>query len=207
MPYLFLCFGCLFFGTAIALLTVHTLQHYDVESVKVVANYRIETIDNITRALSSLGGMPFVLFFTSLWSVFLIWKKQYERLVFVVIGVFGGIALGWALKWFVSRTRPEAVYAMVQSYGPSFPSAHSLYAVILACLAMLVYRNHPRIGFIHLFVIIWWLSMGFSRVYLGVHFPSDVLAGWGIGFFWISILWLGLINTSFSKNSFNFEKL
>ncbi|EMQ4152348.1 phosphatase PAP2 family protein, partial [Acinetobacter baumannii] len=81
--------------------------------------------------------------------------------------------------------------------GASFPSAHSVYASTLACLAMIMlcHKHNINSPYIVLISCLWFVCMGLSRIYAGVHFPTDVLAGWGIGFIWIALLWLWLLQT------------
>ncbi|WP_150113861.1 phosphatase PAP2 family protein, partial [Acinetobacter baumannii] len=61
--------------------------------------------------------------------------------------------------------------------------------------AMLCHKHNINSPYIVLISCLWFVCMGLSRIYAGVHFPTDVLAGWGIGFIWIALLWLWLLQT------------
>lgn len=113
--------------------------------------------------------------------------------------------MGWLLKWWIARPRPQEMYHLVNSYGDSFPSVHSVYAATFACLAILIFDKHRSRAYIIWFAVLWLLLMGTSRVYLGVHYPTDVLAGWSIGLIWISLLWLGLRPQQFRQKQIHFR--
>ena len=127
--------------------------------------------------------------------------EKYQHVVFIALGLVGSIAIVWLLKYLVSRPRPPEMYHLVESYGASFPSAHSMYAATLGCLAIYLSRKHPQHHIIWFCAVLWLVIMGLSRVYLGVHFPSDVLAGWSISFIWISLLYLGYAKFSRAKTN------
>jgi undecaprenyl-diphosphatase len=152
--------------------------------------YRTEFWNQITQSLSLIGGMPFVLFLSTLWCIALLWYKKYTNAIFICIGIIGGILLAWLLKFAIARPRPPESLHLVESFGSSFPSAHSLYAACLACLAIYIHRQHSRYTLIVIGAVVWMLMMGISRVYLGVHFPSDVISGWSISFIWISLWYM-----------------
>ncbi len=152
--------------------------------------YRTEFWNRITLSLSVIGGMPFVLFLSTLWCIALLWYKKHTSVIFICIGIIGGILLAWLLKFAIARPRPPESLHLVESFGSSFPSAHSLYAACLACLAIYMYRQHSRFTIIMIGAGLWMLMMGISRVYLGVHFPSDVISGWSISFIWISLWYM-----------------
>lgn len=149
-------------------------------------------LNSIAVILSKSGGMPAMLLLFGLCALFFIYKKKFYTLSFLCIGTFGSIAIGWVLKFLVDRPRPSVVSHLVPSYGASFPSAHSIYAASLACITLYLIRHlsSSRRLFLLLFVGCWAMVMGLSRIYLGVHYPSDVMAGWGLGCTWISLLWI-----------------
>ncbi|ENX39369.1 hypothetical protein F887_02860 [Acinetobacter sp. NIPH 2100] len=174
----------------------------DLFSVQALFEHRSFTLNHVTILLSRLGGMPFLLFLTTFLCIYQIWMKNYKNVTFISLSVGGSIVIGWLLKWSIDRPRPLEFYHLVQSYGASFPSAHSLYAAILASLAMLLCRQHKHRNSVVLVSTLWFIAMGISRVYAGVHYPTDVLAGWGIGLIWTSLLWFWLFQSNFSNNLF-----
>lgn len=193
MPYVLCIAGifCLIFST-------FALYHpdfsgIDLQIVEWMRLQRTEAFNRICSALSVIGGMPFVLLLTTLWCIYLVWYKKYASIIFICAGMCGVILLVWLLKFLFARTRPPEYLHMVDSVGGSFPSAHSSYAACLACLSLYVYLQHPRRNMVAVYAMLWLLVMGISRVYLGVHYPSDVLAGWSISFIWVSCLYLILI--------------
>jgi len=103
--------------------------------------------------------------------------------------ILGEVASVYILKDFVMRVRPTEVAHVYQETGFSFPSGHAAVSVVFyGLLAYLWAQNVKSSKARHniLFGLIFFIVMiGFSRVYLGVHYPSDVLAGYGVGAFWL----------------------
>lgn len=195
MPYLLLIIGCFLLFFSVLILNTPRLLSFDLAIVEWASRHRTENLNQITTLLSAIGGMPAVLFFTTLWCFYLIWYKKYTYILLICLGLIGSGALAWLLKYWIARPRPPEIFHLVQSYGASFPSAHSVYAAALSCLVIYLYREHSKYSYIYCFAVIWFILMGGSRVYLGVHFPSDVLAGWGISFIWITLLYIVLQHT------------
>ena len=192
MPYLLLIIGCFLLFFSVLILNTPSLLSFDLAIVEWTSHYRTENLNQITTLLSAIGGMPAVLFFTILWCFYLTWYKKYTYILLICLGLIGSGAFAWLLKYWIARPRPPEIFHLVQSYGASFPSAHSVYAAALSGLVIYVYREHSKYSYIYCFAVIWFILMGCSRVYLGVHFPSDVLAGWGISFIWITLLYIVL---------------
>lgn len=201
MPYFLLGIGFLLFIFSVLMLFVPALSQLDLQIVVWMSQQRSSALNIISSTLSTVGGMLFVLFLTTIWCLYQVWYKKYQHVVFIALGLVGSIAIVWLLKYLVSRPRPPEMYHLVESYGASFPSAHSMYAATLGCLAIYLSRKHPQHHIIWFCAVLWLVIMGLSRVYLGVHFPSDVLAGWSISFIWISLLYLGYEKFSRAKTN------
>ena len=202
MPYLLLCIGCFFLGLGVFGLVYLDTSTLDLFSVQALFEHRSFALNHVAVLFSRLGGMPFLLVLTSFFCIHQIRKKNYKKVIFVALSVIGSIVIGWLLKWGIDRPRPLAFYHLVQSYGASFPSAHSLYAATLSSLVLLLSQQHKYRSSIVLVSVLWLIIMGISRVYAGVHYPTDVLAGWGIGLILTSLLWFWLYQSNFSNNLF-----
>ena len=188
MPYLLLLIGCIGISIASFGLYFSTIQHFDLTAVVWMSEHRIALLDLITIGLSTVGGLPATLFICALWCVYLVRQKSYYTILFICGSVASGSIFGWILKYLVDRPRPEAALQMVNTYGASFPSAHSIYAAIISALILFILHKHSAAKVIGIFACLWFLSMGISRIYLGAHYPTDVLAGWSIGFICIAIM-------------------
>lgn len=114
--------------------------------------------------------------------------------VLLLLSVVGGTLLAHGLKLGFARPRPELVPQAVQVFSTSFPSTHAMMsAVTYATLGAVLAEEHARrrVGAHLLAVAVVLVALvGTSRVYLGVHWPSDVLAGWAAGLGWASFCWL-----------------
>ena len=206
MPYVLLLIGCmgLLFGSIG--LTIDQIQHLDSLSVVWVSSHRLSILNGLTLSLSFLGGLPSMIVIAGLCNLYFIRLKQYANLLIVSVGLLGASATGWILKYLIQRPRPDEMYQMVQTYGASFPSAHSIYAAVVCGSIMFIFRKHRQVKLIYLGALLWFLSMGISRVYLGAHFPTDVIAGWGIGLIWVAILWFMLSSKTLSQNKLLLDK-
>ena len=190
MPYLLLIIGCIGLIFSSIGLYIPSIQRFDHSTVAWISLHRSFFLNDFSVSLSYIGGLPFTLLLCSVGCVYFYWKKKIANILFIGVGISGSVALGWSLKYLVDRPRPDMMYQMVKTYGASFPSAHSVYAAVLARLVWGIVYQKAQAKVIAAVAILWCLAMGFSRVYLGAHFPTDVIAGWSIGLIWIALLWL-----------------
>lgn len=142
------------------------------------------------RDISALGSVTVVIVITVLASGFLIIKKRYQILNILLSAVLGGGLFDLLLKEVFYRPRPQVVPHLVNVDSLSYPSGHSVmsaavYLTLALILLNLDIKRNIKIYFLYsaIFLI---LIIGISRIYLGVHYPSDVLGGWDLGLFWSS---------------------
>ncbi len=128
---------------------------------------------------------------------FLVLTRKRHAAVAVMVAVLTGLLLSYALKWGFARPRPELVPHGQVVYSQSFPSGHAmLSAVVYLTLGALLARTQARRRVKAYFLAIaglLTLIVGVSRVYLGVHWPTDVLAGWVGGAGWALLCWIGML--------------
>lgn len=146
------------------------------------------------RDWTALGGYSVLLTITVLVSLFLVLERQNPHARVILATVVTGFLLTLLLKAIVSRPRPDIVphYSYVDS--PSFPSGHSMMSAIVyltlgLMLADLASRRHVKV-FLVVAAIVISGTVGFSRIFMGVHYPTDVLAGWWAGTSWALASWL-----------------
>jgi undecaprenyl-diphosphatase len=138
--------------------------------------------------LTSLGGVTILTLITTFVVGYLLAIRKYATAAFVTVAVVSGAIMSTMLKLAFARARPELVAHLVDVHTASFPSGHAMNsAVTYLTLGTLLARTEKdrsvRIYLLTIAIILV-LTIGFSRVYLGVHWPSDILAGWCIGGTW-----------------------
>jgi len=150
--------------------------------------------ESIMRDFTALGGVAVLTTVTALVAGFLFLTGKRRAAWMVLVSIVGGIALSHLLKWGFGRPRPDLVPHVTAVYTQSFPSGHAmLSAVVYLTLGALLARTERDVRVkIYLLAAASLLTMavGVSRVYLGVHWPTDVLAGWAVGAGWALICWL-----------------
>jgi len=151
-------------------------------------------VEELFRDFSALGGMGVLTLLTAATVGYTVLAGRRRTALFILAAVSGGLLLSVALKFGFARPRPDLVPHGSQVYTASFPSGHSMMsAIAYLTLGALVARLQPSLR-LKVYVLSCMagltLLVGFSRVYLGVHWPSDVLAGWVIGTTWALFCWL-----------------
>lgn len=110
----------------------------------------------------------------------------------LLLASVGGLWLAvFLLKDVYARQRPEIVAAMSDTAGMSFPSGHAmvsaaLYPTLAVLVASVVHRLRLKL-YLVAFAAVLAIVVGLTRLYLGVHYPTDVLAGWALGFAWAAL--------------------
>lgn len=145
------------------------------------------------RDLTGLGGAMVLTLVTVLVLGYLFLRGARGAALLVLCATFGGFLLSSALKQFFDRPRPTIIPHLAPAVSASFPSGHSMlssivYLTLGALLARTVARRRERIYLIGVSLLLT-LLIGFSRVYLGVHYPTDVLGGWTAGTAWALLCW------------------
>lgn len=146
------------------------------------------------KDLTALGGFPVLTLVTLLAITYLVMIRRQGAALLVGVSVGGGVALNTALKQVFDRPRPDLVPHGVEVLTASFPSGHAMMTAVayltLAALLMRVLPERRLKVFVLAAAVLIVVAVGSSRVYLGVHWPTDVLAGWAIGFAWATLWWL-----------------
>lgn len=145
-------------------------------------------LDQLNLMLAHAGGLPVMLVIVLIISAWAFYKNRKDLSLFAAIALLGAAALGWLGKAGFSRVRPSVWERLTPYYGDSFPSNHSLYALTLAGIMLVLLYQTPWRKTAILLGLLWTLAMGMSRLYLGAHFPTDVLAGWSLGVGWLCFL-------------------
>lgn len=138
--------------------------------------------------ITALGGVSVLTLLTMVAAGYLIAARKRATATFLVAAVSGGALASTLLKIFFARARPDLVSHLVDVHTASFPSGHALNSAVtyLTLGALLARAEADRPVRIYLMTVAVCLTLviGFSRVYLGVHWPSDVIAGWCVGSAW-----------------------
>jgi undecaprenyl-diphosphatase len=150
--------------------------------------------EEMMRDITSLGSTVVLSMVSLAVFGFLLLLQRPKMALLVAVAVIGGLLLSTLLKMGFSRPRPDLVPHGTRVYTASFPSGHSMQsATVYLTLGALIVRNLPRRilkAYVLILMILLTLLIGFSRVYLGVHWPTDVLAGWTAGAAWALLCWL-----------------
>jgi undecaprenyl-diphosphatase len=144
--------------------------------------------------LTSMGGSTVLGLVVSSVLGFLVLQTRYRTAMVIAITTIGGELLNGAMKYVFNRPRPSIVPQLREVYTTSFPSGHAMESAIvyltMAAILMRACDSPPTKMYILGIAVLLTALVGISRVYLGVHYPTDVIGGWIIGFTWASVCWL-----------------
>ncbi len=151
-------------------------------------------LEEIGRDCTALGGIAMLALVVAAVCGFLAIRGTWHAVVLCLGATLGGLGLSLIVKELFSRPRPALVPHLSVVMTSSFPSGHSLMSAVVyltlgALLARLAPGRRLKIYCIAMATIISAL-VGVSRVYLGVHWPTDVVAGWALGLVWAIVCWL-----------------
>jgi undecaprenyl-diphosphatase len=151
-------------------------------------------VQEAARDVTALGGVTILGLLTVLTIIFLALDGKKHMAFFAFGSVVSGTIASDLLKDLFQRPRPDIVPQLVYATNSSFPSGHSMMsAVTYLTLGALLARSHERKALKAFFLLtaaLLCFLVGVSRVYLGVHWPTDVLAGWTAGAVWALLCWL-----------------
>jgi undecaprenyl-diphosphatase len=156
-------------------------------------------LEEMMRDFTAMGSTGVLTLMVLAIAGFLAMTRKAHAALFVLVSVAGGVLVSQTMKWAYARPRPDLVPHGAEVFSASFPSGHSMMAAVvyLTLGALLARTQTDRAVKAYVLVVAMVLTalVGMSRVYLGVHWPTDVLAGWTLGGLWallclLAMLWL-----------------
>ena len=181
----------LFAHLAEDVITRDKLTLLDEEVVLAVNKLASPSMTQAVLLITHFGGLEIILVISLVINASLVLKGHWKDASLILGATLGGTGLMMALKGFFQRSRPVLGAPILSETGYSFPSGHSTVSMCFyGVLIYLVLRHckEPWARFILCFVLASLIVLiGLSRVYLGVHYPSDVIAGFCIGIAWLSL--------------------
>ena len=149
--------------------------------------------EEAARDITGLGGHAILTFVTLASIGYLVLSGKRSAALLVLVAVGGGMVLSSLLKLGFERPRPDLVPHGMRVYTASFPSGHAMLSAVtyltLGALLARVEKSRRLKAFLLGLAITLTILIGLSRIYLGVHWPSDVLGGWCGGAAWASLCW------------------
>ena len=159
------------------------------ESVLLYINARsTPLLDSLIPLVTELGGVVMVTLVTTTAVALLLNKRRFKDAIIMASSIAGAAALIVILKSIFARDRPSLWEQLVMESSYSFPSGHSIASSALALTTVYLLRNSKYKNVALLLAIPYMVLIGFTRMYLGVHYPTDVIAGW-----LVSGIWLGIV--------------
>ena len=176
---------------------------YDEAILKGINGFSTPFFDSFFVVITQFGGVFGIIALTAILLGLLLRRKMYKNALIVGATVAGAAILNVILKLIFERTRPDLWEQLVVETSFSFPSGHSMITAALGLSLIFICWN-TRFRWLAValgssFIIV----IGFSRLYLGVHYPTDILAGWVVSAAWLStvvtIVNVNLLRKNLSK--------
>lgn len=147
--------------------------------------------------ITALGGHTALTIITLAVIGYLLIERRRAAALLVLLSIAGGALISHFAKIGFSRPRPDLVGHLVDVHTLSFPSGHAMlsavtYLTLGALLTRVTKSRGVRAYFLGVAILLT-LLIGVSRIYLGVHYPTDVLAGWSLGAGWAMICWVAAL--------------
>lgn len=162
----------------ITLVATNTTDSFDVAVLSWINAHASSALDAFFVIITQLGGVIVVTVVTLALVGYFIYKRDYLKSLLVAIGVGGATAIAFGLKALFERPRPDLWEWIVVETNFSFPSGHATASSALAlCLVIIMWQTKWRYLVIVL-ASVYVILVGLSRLYLGVHYPTDIIGGW-----------------------------
>ncbi len=159
-------------------------------------------LDRVMLSITSLGDPEFVVIIITLSAGWLLWRRRFTEIKILILACCGALVLNQGLKLIFTRPRPVLWPSLLHETSFGFPSGHALGSMVLYGLLAYFYaiRHRHQTKAIYLWTALLVGSIGFSRLYLGVHYPTDIIAGYLTGWLWLMAC-IGLLQWQNNKKS------
>lgn len=173
---------------------------FDVPILRAMREFSSPVLDPIVVTITDVGGVPITLIVLVLGTAYLLEKGRKRAALFLSVAIGGAASINYVLKLLFSRDRPNLWQAIVTEHTYSFPSGHAMMSCVVALSLIALTWNTRWRWPVVVGGCIYFVTVSLTRIYLGVHYPSDIIAGWCIGAAWVILVGLALSGRRFIKN-------
>ena len=198
----FICFWvpAIAFSKIAGEITEHEPIAGDSWALHAIHSHATSFYDSAFVTITTIGSAEVIAPLTLLLTLYLLYRRSVHQAILLAFGVGGAAVANIVLKALFHRQRPSFWPSLVTEHSYSFPSGHAMVSSALAlCLIMLTWHSRWRWA-VTVGGAIFTMLIGFSRLYLGVHYPTDILAGWAV-----SVLWVFLVSSLVSDMPFKLK--
>lgn len=149
-----------------------------------IHSFASPALDQLALIFTIVGGVSVIAPLSAVILAFLWWKSR-SLALFWAVSVAGAAVLDFIMKLIFNRARPELWPRLVHETDASFPSGHSMYSMAFVVAIILMTWRTPYRPLALVLGVPFTLAVGLSRLYLGVHYPTDVFCGWLSGLAWV----------------------
>lgn len=201
---LFIKVFCLIIFSALALQIsyLHDEFSWDKKILLTIHNTSNYFLDNFTSILTNFGGFKLILLFTISIGFLLFFYHKKRLLTYLITSILTSAVVNFIIKIFFHRPRPnlwESSYPLPSDF--SFPSGHAMGSMTLALTLVVIFWGSRYQFLLWILAAIYIISIAWTRLYLGVHYPSDILGGWLLGIAWTTLITLLLNPRKFENNT------
>jgi membrane-associated phospholipid phosphatase len=163
---------------------------FDINFSILIYNLRSPILTQIMIFITNLGS-EFTLVVASISSIIFAWKKYRQEAILFLFALLSGLLINITFKDIIQRPRPN-IAPIISENSYSFPSGHAMNSFIFYSLVVyFIYhftRNRKYVTISAIIAALLISGIGLSRIYLGVHYPSDIIAGYFAGFWWVTTI-------------------
>lgn len=161
---------------------------FDEAVLRYVNEYSSTLLDAVVIALTELGGPIGVTVLTA-GAVVLLWNRRHKKMAgLLAVGVAGGVLLNLFLKSIFQRDRPQLWERLVTENSYSFPSGHAMASSALAASVIVAFWPTRYRWLVVVVAVLYMGAIALTRLYLGVHYPTDIVAGWLVSIAWVALV-------------------
>lgn len=165
------------------------IRHFDKIVIASVQRWESPSLTFIMKLFTTIGGgLPLILLMITVMVILHTFLGHRKELIFLAVVMLGSTLINWGLKTLFHRVRPD-FHRLIEVAGYSFPSGHSMAAFsFYGALAYLIWSHIPSLlgrSSVIILSSLFVFAIGTSRIYLGVHYPSDVIAGYFVSGCWL----------------------
>lgn len=174
-----------FVAISIAVQTV-SIQVLDVAALRWVGDQVTPGFAQVARGVGTWPYTAALVAFEIGLCVILARRRAWGQIGFVASSLLGSYVLNRGLKWMFVRERPVSFDLLTHENGYAFPSGHAMATASIALVVILVFWRHRHGRLALVAGVMFMLLVGLSRLLIGAHFPTDIVAGWAAGFTWVA---------------------